>query len=508
MKRLLSMLLCLGLLLCGCGTADPEASTGETEPVEESTAATEPADKPNSQWFTMAYFPEEGFNPYLCGNVSNRMLLSLVFQGLFSVTKDGQALPVLCSGYQVSDDGLTHTLTVAQATFSDGAALQAADVEASLEAARDSDYYGGRFAYIDSIFILDESTVEITTDHPYENFPQLLDMPIVKQSQVEASNPLGTGPYILQLSGGEPALVRRTDWWCSAELPLDLPLISLESGFSASEVRDAFAFGDVGISAADPGSDGYAAYRGDYELWEEETGIMLYLVCNRSSAVFSNATVRSALSYAIDRSGILAQCYQGFGAIATLPASPSFPYYDRTLAGQITYDPDLLTDALADAGLSGRTVRMLVNKSDTVQVAAAKKIVHTLTECGLTVELQTNSNKYFKEELEKGNYDLYLGMTKLSPNMDLSPFFASNGALRYGGLADTSIAQVCLQALENGRNYYALHQMVLQDGQLIPILFRTYGIFAKRGLVEYLNPQRDWVFYYRLDYTETSDTAN
>ncbi len=493
MKRLLCLMLSLGLLLGGCGGAGESEPTEVTQPTVESQE-----DSHETDWFTMAYFPEEGFNPYLCGNVSNRMLLSLVFQGLFSVDRDGQASAVLCGSYEMSDDGLTHTLTVAEATFSDGSLLRAADVEASLEAARDSDYYGGRFHGIDSILILDENTVQITTDAPYENLPLLLDIPIVKQGQTENSNPIGTGPYILQLSGGEPALVRRTDWWCSAELPLERPLLSLEPGFSASEVRDAFAFGDVGISAADPGSDGYAAYRGDYELWEEETGIMLYLVCNRSSAVFSNGSVRAALSYAIDRSGILADCYQGFGAVATLPASPNSPYYDRTLAGQITYDPQKLTDALANAGFTGRTVRLLVNKSDTVQVAAAQKIIHTLTECGLNVELQTNSNKYFAEELEKGDFDLYLGMTKLSPNMDLSPFFAAKGALRYGGLADSSIAQVCLQALEHSRNYYTLHQMVLQDGQLVPILFRTYGIFAKRGLVEYLNPVRDWVFHYDI----------
>ena len=60
---------------------------------------------------------------------------------------------------------------------------------------------------------------------------------------------------------------------------------------------------------------------------------------------------------------------------------------------------------------------------------------------------------------------------------------------------------LCLDALANSGNYYTLHQKVLEDGKLIPILFRTYAIFAQRGAFTDLTPSRDHVFFYHLGRT-------
>ena len=114
--------------------------------------------------------------------------------------------------------------------------------------------------------------------------------------------------------------------------------------------------------------------------------------------------------------------------------------------------------------------------------------------------LEKNS-KEFVEFLRYGEYDLYLGQTKLSANMDLTAFFRSNGSLNYGGLADTAIYTMALEALANSGNYYSLHELVMEDAQLCPILFRSYAVYATRGLVTDLEPSRDNVFYYTLGKT-------
>ena len=43
--------------------------------------------------------------------------------------------------------------------------------------------------------------------------------------------------------------------------------------------------------------------------------------------------------------------------------------------------------------------------------------------------------------------------------------------------------------------------MVMEDGQLIPILFRTYAVYGKRGLAQSLAPGRDNIFYYPMGKT-------
>lgn len=504
-----ALILALSLLLgCFSGCAGEEAyvPTGDgladvTQPTVQATdpAVTAPGGLYAEQaGFTMAYFPDEGFNPYDCLNINNRMIFSLLYQSLFVTSSDYTVEPMLCKEYAVNQDHTTWVFTLEQATFSDGTSLTAMDVVASLKEAKDSDYYEGRFTHIKSISEHEGNTVKITTDTPMEQLPLLLDIPIVKYGQTEASQPQGTGPYVLAQNTEGLLLQRRQDWWCNAEIPLDVPSIQLMVGEDPTQIRDEFEFGDLGVSTADPGSASYADYRSDYELWDSESGIFLYIGCNIRSSVFSNSQIRAALSQAIDRSAILADCYNGFGTPAVLPASPDSPFYDRNLAQQVQYDPQILTDALKDANLTGKTVRLLVHKTDSVRLQAARQIARMLTDCGLNVELLEHNYTDYRAVLRDGTFDLYLGQTKLSPNMDLTAFFKEDAALTAGGMANASCYDLCLQALENSGNYYNLHQLVLRNAQLIPVLFRSYAVYADRGLVDDLSPARDNVFFYSL----------
>ena len=70
-------------------------------------------------------------------------------------------------------------------------------------------------------------------------------------------------------------------------------------------------------------------------------------------------------------------------------------------------------------------------------------------------------------------------------------------------LYDIGVYTLCLQALENQGNYYTLHQRVMEDGYLCPILFRSYAVYASRGLLTTLQPARDNLFCYSIGRTLT-----
>lgn len=506
--RIIALILCFALTLgvfAGCESEEAYVPTGNA--LADATVATEETVPQETQpeegpVFTLGYFSEDGFNPYTCTGFTNRQIFSLLYQGLFTVDDEYHVEPLLCKSYTVSEDMMTYTFRLETATFSDGSYVQAEDVVASLEAASDNDYYEGRFRYFDSIEAPSANTVTITTAYPVENLPILLDIPIVKKDQVDADMPVGSGPYKLARTASGLSLVRRANWWCQAELPVQAESITLWSASSNAKIRDWFEFDELGIAYADPGAGSYAEYRCDYEVWDCETGIMIYLACNAASNVFSNAAVRSALTYAIDRETLAeSNGYHGFAQVATLPASPNSPYYDETLASQITYQPEKLTKALTDNGLTGSTVTLLVNKSDSVRLQTARLIAQMLTECGLVVEMMELSTSYFKNAVYAGNYDIYLGQTQLSANMDLSEFFAPNGYMSWGSMGNSDIYNMCLESLENIGNYYTLHQMVVRDGQLTPLLFRTYAVYMKRGLLDGLEPARDNVYWYSIGKT-------
>ena len=503
--RKIAMVLALVLLLTGCASREAYVPTGDgLADVTRPTAVTEPAVTApgglnvSDQQVTLAYFPEAGFNPYDCLNINNRMLFSLLYQSLFVTDNGSRVEPMLCKSFTVSEDLTTYIFTLERATFSDGTELTAVDVVESLNKAKGSDYYEGRFTYIKSISEIEGNRVKITTKIPMENLPLLLDIPVVKNGQTDSRTPRGTGPYVVEDTAEGTILNRRDEWWCKAVVPLTVGTVKLMAGENQTQIRDEFEFGELSLSTADPGSASYAAYRCDYELWDAETGIFLYIGCNIKSKVFSQSQVRVALSYAIDRSGLLASCYNGFGTAATLPASPKSAYYDQNLARQVSYDPEVFRQALTESSMIGKTVKLLVNKEDSVRLQAARKVAEMLTDCGLVVELLECNYTDYRAVLRDGTFDLYLGQTKLSPNMDLTAFFKEDGSLSWGGMANATCLDMCQEALENSGNYYNLHQMVLRNGQLIPVLFRSYAVYADRGLGTGMEPSRDNVFYYSM----------
>ena len=507
MKRILCLALSAALLLlCGCSQADVYTPTGNGLTWDEDyTGPTYDAPQQEGpESLVMTYYPELGLNPYTCTDFTNRALFSLLYQGLFSTSRSYQVEPVLCKQYSVSPDMRTYTFYLESASFSDGSVLTAQDVVASLQAAKAGTYYKGRFFHIADIAAGASGSVVITLDTAMENLPLLLDIPIVKASQVDSEYPAGTGPYTL--SSNNASLQLRDNWWCKAQLQINAATIALVRAESVTQIRDQFEFFDLNLVCADPFSDHYVDYRCDHELWDYESGLFMYMTFSASSEVLADPEVRSAFTYAIDRDKLAADYYRGFARSTTLPASPMFPYYSQGLAARYSYDPERFAQIMADKGLVGSTVALLVNKDDSLRLRVAKDIAQMLTDAGLVVHLSALSSDECMEALQYRVFDIYLGQTKLSPNMDLSAFFHTNGALSYGGVNDVAAYSLCLQALENHGNYYTLFQTVMENGLMCPILVGSHAVYTTRGLLAGLSPSRDNIFYYSLG--KTMDDAN
>ena len=506
MKKILCFLLCIVMVsgLFGCGrNYDHYAPTGDGLTWEEGeTHPTQEGKEESSQELNLIYYPDRSMNPYVCTDYTNRALFSLLYQSLFVVDRNYQVEPMLCKNFKISQDMRTYTFYPEAAVFSDGSVLTSQDVLQSLLAAKESPYYAGRFTHVKEISVAADGGVVVQLDTDYENFQLLLDIPILKQSQIQLDYPLGTGPYVLEMSGDTACLRRRADWWCKADMVITAPVIGLKRAESNTQIRDEFEFSDLDLVCADPGSDRYADYRCDYELWDCENNIFLYLCCNMNSQVFSNPEVRSALVYAVDRDTLAAEYYRGFARSSNLPASSLSPYYNPTLAARYAYDGGVkLKEAVSQIALPEEPIIFLVNKEDSLRVRVARKIAEVLRSAGLTVQMEEVGASTYQLYLNRGIYDLYLGQTKLSANMDLSPFFSSSGSLNYGSIADVALYTLCNEALANHGNFYTLHQSVMEDGRLCPILMRSYAVYATRGLLTGLTPARDSVFYYSIGKT-------
>lgn len=498
MKRLICLLLC-AFLLCGCTqfTNQVYVPTGDALIRDDMPTPTQPVDDTPLD-FALVYYPDKTMNPYASNDYTNRALFSLIYQGLFNYDRNYQVQPVLCKEYTVSRDMRTYVFYLERATFSNGTPVTAEDVVASFQQAKDSAYYGGRFSHISSYTVTEDGGIQVRTSVPMENLPLLLDIPIVPAAQVESDNPLGSGPYMLDTNGMHP-LLRKTNWWSSTPLTINAPAITLfqakASNLALSQIADYFKFDGLDLVCVNPCSDPYADYMCDCEHWSMENGNFLYLACSADSPLTTSG-LRKALTYAVDRDTLATTQYRGFGLAANLPASPRFPYYNQALANNYSYNPEKFAQAVEEAGMTGREITLLVNSQDSLRTQVAQAIADMLEAGGLKVIISRKSGSSYTSALRYRSYDLYLGQTKLSPNMDLSNFFSTAGSLNYGGLSDIAAYSLSKEALANHGNYYTLHEAVMEEGLLCPILFQSFGVFTTRGKLSFLTPARDNVFYY------------
>lgn len=520
MKKFISLLLALTMLLglfSGCQkeeeVEEAYTPTGDALLMEGDSVEEYLAEEEEEQVLTLAYNPDRSMNPLIGNSHNNRVLFSLMYQSLFASDSQNNVAPILCSAYQITPDSMIYTFYVDEnARFSDGSPVTPEDVLASYQAAQESNYYKGRFTHVTRIEIKDDGGIVFTLGTPYQNFPLLLDIPIVKASEVNADFPLGSGPYIFSDSASGAVLSKSANWWVGQEIAATAQTIHLVEAADDAQIRDEFEFRDVGLVCANPLAGGYADYRCDFERWMIENGVFLYIGCNVTYSDFfqDNPGFARMITHAIDRDYINDMFYRGHGQVATLPASPSSPYYSHSLAENYKYDSLKFIDSLSKVKIpeeddgKERKLRLLVNTDDSARLRAARHIAEQLTEFGLpcgTLEYSATTNPTYEVVLRAQNYDLYLGQTKLPPTMDLSEFFRPYGNLGWGGLTNFDIYDLNKEALANAGNYYNLHERVAESGYIVPILFGNFAVYATRGLFEGLDPSRDNVFHYTLGKT-------
>ncbi len=501
MKKLIALLLMLTLLLCACAQQQtPAATTGTVESTEatEETQQQLPQKKDKSEGFGLSYLPDKGVNPYTCYATVNRALISLLYEGMFAVNNQFRAEPVLCESFKLYNEGRSYVFTIdPTAKFSDGSPVTAADVEACIDAGRASGIYMERLSHIDYYTVQEDGTLLVHVETPYENLPLMLDIPIVKASTVNDPFPVGSGPYVISGS----SLIRNKNWNGAAAPAIDLDTIRLTACKDSGELRDNFEFGTTDLIYCDPNSPASVGYRCDYEVWEAPTTVLHYIGFNLYSGYFANDSLRSAVTYAIDREDIASKIYGGFALPSVLPCSPYSDLSDPKLSDAYSFAPEKY-----EAGL--RESRVLVSEEyeyhqgiflvcsdDPVRVEAAEYIAQVLNDSGLRIVVSAVDHDTYMKKLDKGDFDLYYGETRMTANFDLTEFFSRYGNLMYGSIKDSALVDMCYAAMENTGKYVDLSAQIMEQAPICAVVFKSYAIYVTRGKLEDITPSVDNAFH-------------
>jgi peptide/nickel transport system substrate-binding protein len=385
-------ILASALVLAGCAASGGDTATDSADATIRIGSLYEPVNLSNVAG------GGQGVTEALTGNV---------YEGLYKLTDDGEVEPLLAEDAEVSDDGLTYTITLKDGvSFHSGKELTSADVKASIEAVTSEDSQSARkssFAVISDIATPDDSTVVFTLSQRSISFLYNLSYVWIVNADatdLETSED-GTGPYTLDAwkKGSTLTLDRWDDYWGD---PAKNAEVVYTYFTDATAENNALLTGEIDLITSVQSPDALAQFSGDdYVITDGTSTTKELLAFNDRVAPFDNALVRKAVYSAIDTEKLLGSIWGDYGTLIGSMVPPTDPWYED-LTDVNPYDVDLAKKELAEAGYADGFEFTLDTPSYDPHPAVAEFLQSQLAEVGITVDINTISadewyTKVFKE---------------------------------------------------------------------------------------------------------------
>ena len=489
-RRALAVLLCClpALSLGGCGPEKPEETTAPEE-------ITEPAPEAPEGSVAVPYLPDDSLNPFRIETVINAPLVSLYCRGLYRLDTGFNPVNDLALSEVVSTGNVKVTLKPGL-VFWDGSPLTARDVVYSYGLAKESILYREHLRNMESCAAPDDKTVLFTLEHPDVNVLNGLLFPVVKEGSADKKDslPTGCGPFRFTQDGIRLTLTCNTR--CEAGLPPvgTVRLTEVEENTVLESLVDT---GDVDFCCSDL-SHGSAkrTYSAATDIYLNN---LVFIGVNRKNVNLGVADMRRAISLALDRQEIVSAGFQSFARAAALPFNTSWTAIaDSAVAAGLSFNAD---NAAADAilapygaGTGGDPcyLTLLCPEDNSFLRNTAGVIAKQLAKNNIIVTVE-NVNRYdYRELLATEKFDCYLGEIKLSPTMDLSPFFGYDGAAIYGIDPEEGEIGERYEAYRGGElSLDAFLETFVQETPFIPLCFRngrmcyTSDVTAVSGVSEF-----------------------
>lgn len=406
MKKLLSLFLCACMIfaLAACGTDDP--GTQESAGAQGETAGFD---------FTYVGDPPTTLNLLMATSNMDLTALGYTQAGLFRLV-EGKLENDLCESYTVSDDNLTYTFTLRDATWTDGESVTSEQFEYALSRMLDpagafsyalyfypianaEAYNTGEVASWDEVGVEcpDEKTLVITLDYPYASFLETITdngMFPMRQDFAEAQGEsYGTSPETIPYCG--PYTIESWEVTNSITYIKNPNYWNAENSFYADKITcqyiqdkgTAFAMYENGeVDCILSLDDVYKDVAPADELVTHMMGSTGVILVNQNGLtpeageLLSNNNFRLALNYAIDR-----EKYNIYGSelpttrmipstYTTADGTPVVEAYDVfsvPVTGDVELAKDYLSKAMDELGYSSvdelPTLQMVTYESTAIR---------------------------------------------------------------------------------------------------------------------------------------------
>jgi len=441
----------------------------------------------------------------------------LLYDALTEATPDGlDVRPSLASDWSSDDQLTTWTFNLrADARFSDGSQVTAADVKYSLErvasfgaatvsAARLDVIAGYGALAVDktatalSGLVADgDRTLKVTLARPYAELAALLGSPLFGVVKKPAGSegfatvgnvggvPITSGPYRIGERSGDTLRLERADGGAAAPDEVDLVRFA-----APTAAYDAFAAGKVDWSLvpADKLADAEARFgTGQFRTFEA----ILWWGMNLNAPTYQSLGLRQALVKAANRPALVAKVLPGERVLNGLVAV-GVPGEPEDACGlPCHYDPEGAKALLASAYPDGSLPTIQLDfYDDPTQAALADGLKSDFEAVGLGVELHARPFAEYRSAVISGDQQVFsFGWVAVPPIADeyLAPLFGSDSADNVTGFSSPDVdalfgaARADRDPAKRQAAYLDAEQRVLAQAPVLPLAqYSTNAVVGER----------------------------
>ena len=483
----------------GATTASPAATTSAA-PTAAGTSAAGAAGQPKKGGTLRVAIASDliGIDPQGASAGIDRSIYTSIYNGLVSVDDKLNIVPDLAVKWDTPDPK-TYVFTLRPGVkFHDGTPCDADAVKKNFDWMLDPANASPRaseLADLSTVTVQDPTTVTFVLKDVFSPFLSIITdragyivspTARAKYGKDYTRNPVGTGPFqFVEWLKDDHITFKRFDGYFEPGIPYLDQIIYKPITDSTVALTDLKTNTIDFLNTVDP-KDAQDIKSTKGLLFLQGPGVgYTGLWLNLATGPLANQSLRSALSYAVDRDALLAVAYFGIGQVAGGPIPPSSWAYDPSYP-TVKRDVTKAKAALAAGGKpSGFQMVMKVDTSP-LGKKITELIQEQVKEVGIDVQIQTLEFGALLQAGSKGDFDaMSLGWSgRIDPDGNIQPIFGSDGAFNYGKYKSATIDDLIKQGRQTTGNaarakiYQQLQKQINDDVAYIFTYFAptTYAV--------------------------------
>lgn len=438
---MLFMVLTLAAVLAACAGSDSTEDSSDSGSTDD---AGETAEGGTKELNLLVASEPPSLHPGLATDTTSSAILQATFEGLMRM-EDGKPVEAIAESYEISDDFMTYTFKLRDAKWSNGDPVTSEDFKYSwlwtLNAENLSEYASilypikGAQAYHSGqgsaeevgISTPDDKTLVVTLEAPTAYFLELVAFktmypfhPATQEANpewyAEAESIVSNGPFTLTewVHSGSMVLEKSDSYWDAESVKIDKVNIAMtDSESTQMTMFDAGELDFLGTSYGSIALDAIERLKSEDKLnIVDYTGVYMYKF-NTTDEVMSNANIRKALTYAIDRENLIKNVVKGeqVPALGLVPNSVEGFGDDEGYYKDADFEKakEFLAAGLKELGLSSPsdlTIALSYNTSEAHAAIAQFIQQGWTTELGINVKLDNSEWQVYLDKLQNLDYQV------------------------------------------------------------------------------------------------------